>query len=221
MMPVLADIIANPLASANDLAALAKYDTLAALQHPNCPPALWWEIAKVYPPEAEASVLFAMMTLEAPERWLEIEDDRLGTRIKEVCNLLPVLQQHLFAFDCAERVLPLFVKAQAPHLESLTNALQSRQLFGQGKISVAEWRLAQELAETTAWSTKGAVPRCVAWAVAHENVGEVARRAVGAMVFDFNANQPRPNREASLQCRYAERNWQWQRLQAYLRGEVP
>jgi len=66
-------IIANPQASAADIDYLRAFNEIRALHHPNCPAALWWQLAATHPVSAKASPLFSLLTLEDPAQWLLLE----------------------------------------------------------------------------------------------------------------------------------------------------
>jgi len=105
-----AEIIADPLATADEIQPLAEQDPIAALHHPNCPVELWWQLAVKHPMEAESSITYELMTLENPGRWPEMEQRRRVGWLEDGCQRLSKRECMLFAADCAERVLPLFEK---------------------------------------------------------------------------------------------------------------
>ncbi len=63
------EIKEDPLSCGTDIRWLWTQEPISALQHPNCPTDLWWELAVDYPIEAQASLLYPLLTLESPERW--------------------------------------------------------------------------------------------------------------------------------------------------------
>jgi len=202
-------VIADPLASAKDLEWLYKQDSLAALNHPNCPPSIWWNLAVNYPWEAMQSAAFDLMTLESPDAWMDVLREKNATLIKLLIEALPKKSQHLFAAECIQRVLPLFERVY-PKDKRPREAIRARQLFAQGQLPEAEWRAAME----SAWNLENMSADLnateVAFAAGSEVPDVAAWNAARAVAWDAE------QRWDAVPFT-AERLWQWQRGQEYLR----
>ncbi len=81
-------IVDNPNADAHAVWWLCSHHPVNALQHPNCAADMWWKLATLYPLEAEASVLFPLLTLEDPSRWVRQECENISGWIEEAKKLL-------------------------------------------------------------------------------------------------------------------------------------
>ncbi len=104
-----AAILANPLATPDEIAWLRNQDPRGALRHSNCPTELWWELAKYLPQTAQQSILFPLLTLESPERWNALVREQGELWLMKGCDHLSEADQHSFAADCAELILPAFL----------------------------------------------------------------------------------------------------------------
>ena len=208
-----AAVVADPQASQDELVRLAREDVLAALAHPNCPADLWWELAASYPIEAQDSVLFEMMTLENPTRWVELETELIGPWIGFACMHLSESQEHLFAADCAEHVLHFFER-RYPGDPRPREAIRVRRLFVKEIVNSDQWEAASEAANEAASECASAeacdAARSTAWGAADSaaNSASCAVARWASSTADWNA------------ARLVEWKWQWARVQQYLRGEV-
>lgn len=77
------DIAANPSASASEIEQLAEVMPEAAILHPNCPPEVWWPLAEKYPLLAIQSPMFPILTLESPDRWIDLEREKASDWIED------------------------------------------------------------------------------------------------------------------------------------------
>lgn len=112
--------------------------------------------------------------------------------------------RRLFAADCAEHVLPLFERIR-PGDDRLRRALAVARGYARGELRHGELRAA----------------RAAASAAAHDSAYAVA---VACAVADAAADLPAAAdayAAAAAASYEAERTWQAQRLQQYLRGELP
>ena len=127
------EIKADPLALPEEIAQLSAMEQLA---HPNCPEALWWALAVKHPLEAEASSLYSLLTLESPERWVQLENDNMGKWIgREASDWL------LFGADCAEHVLPYFEKVHPTDKRPRRAIAAARAYIGRGRLAISEEKL--------------------------------------------------------------------------------
>ena len=212
-----------------------------AILHPDCPTELWWGLAKDYPLDAMVSVLYPLLTLESPERWTQLEEDNVEKWIELSCKKLAPFQAHLFAADCAERVLAIF-EAEYPDDKRPREAIRVRRLFARGEVTAENWHAAWDAAlyalekaqedgeERGDPSFSGGIADA-AWAIvsgaADEdhpfrvndtsvNANPTIASSLAADARFFAAQHDTCETEKS-----AEFRWQWGRLRQYLRGEVP
>jgi len=208
-------VLADPQATAAEITSLAKTRPIEAVQHPNCPVELWWKLAITYPREAKASVLFGMMTMEDPARWIELARRHIHLWVEGAMVGLPRMERDLLAADCAERVLPLFT-AKYPWDERPLRAIQAHRLFAQGKFSERDLEAAIDNAAGAARMvpgfglTENFSAQKAAWACARYNPVEAAKDAAAAAQGDGTRGD----------AWVREREWQWERAQQYARNEV-
>jgi len=132
------EIMADPLATAEEILAQEKRMPFEAMQHPNCPPAIWWRQAARYPIEAQQTALFGLMTLEEPERWGDMEAAKAGDWLTRYIGILPERALRLFAVDCAKHTLPLLEKSgKAP-----ARAIATARAVAQGTATFPKRELA-------------------------------------------------------------------------------
>lgn len=225
-------ILANPQATPAEIATLEKVD---AIQHPNCPCELWWELAAQFPLLGPQTVAGQLFLLEAPERWTTMEEKRLDLWINVVCKHLPKEQVHLLAADAMERVLWIWERDN-PSDKTVREAILTRRQFGQGRATEATLHRAQFAVPMIDRSGSGPLPAqegaadevrnasrgcdlddCLymtARAVAHE----AHWVATGKGVSDDAGNPADAAWDAAM---LTERKWQWTRLQQYMTGELP
>ena len=221
-------IRANPLASAAALRWLSEEDPRAALQHPNCPVELWWEIAAQHPIVAQESVLYPLLTLERPECWIELEKMHIDAWINHFCDLLSGQEELLLGAEYAERVLPIFER-ECPNEARPRTAISARRRFAEGKAIEREWTNARIAAQQVnvlypcpsrhaARQAAVATSRISAWAIAQEASEAVAMNTLpDALKIE---NETWHGNEICEAATYAEKQWQWRRLQQYLTGET-
>jgi len=156
-----AEIVADPLATAEELRALSNDSPSEVLYHPNCPQKLWWRLASEYPIEAPQTPAGALFLLEEPGRWTELElayaNDWLngGRGVQS----LPEPARRLFCCDCAEHVLPLFESRQI-NLSGPRKAIAIARRYAQGDTSIsmmAKMNVITEQAERQATHARPAV----------------------------------------------------------------
>ena len=185
---------------------------------PECPVEHWWNLAKKHPIEAIKSVLYPLMTLESPDRWHALEQAHIIDWIKIGINRLSAAQQHLFAADCAEQVLPYF-EAVYPEDRRPREAIQVHRLFANGGTTPSAWRKAQTASYNAANAANAIATK--AWKANQSRYTPAIDALYEATVAAFSAASPA--HEAAAHAAIAVltmRPWQWARLQEYLRGEV-
>lgn len=69
----IAEIVSDPSATEAEIRRMALSFPAYAVDHPNCPSDLWWEHAARHPLTAMRSPLFGILTLEDPSRWLKLQ----------------------------------------------------------------------------------------------------------------------------------------------------
>jgi len=209
----------DPMATPAQIEALRKRDPRAAIAHPDCPIELWWDLAKAYPMEAEASLLFPILTLESPERWHVMQRKHIGDWITRAIKAMSVRQGQIFAADCLEHVLPLFTE-EYPTDSRPREAMRMRRLRANDHANYTKWIAARYAANACANEVShisfqakdpyALAATSVAFAAAYEEARPVVTECATAAGTD-----PSKSEGWLTECR-----WQWQRAQQYLRGEV-
>ena len=133
----------------------------------------------------------------------------------------------LFACDCAERVLPIWYKAQ-PNDQRPWRAIETARRFVRGEATQEEldaagaaawdaaWAAARDAAGAAARAAARAAAGAAAWAAARAAAGDAARAAAWAAAGD--AARAAAGAAARAAARDAERKWQRARLDWYLFG---
>jgi hypothetical protein len=130
MQPRHRDLILNdPLATPEEVRSLGN---LVALQHLNCPAAFWWQMAALYPLEAQKSPLYPLLMLEEPDRWVELEKQHVDSWIDAWLKFNAARERHFLA-KCAARV---------PH-------------FAEQRVNFEAWIMAQRFAAAVAREETG------------------------------------------------------------------
>jgi len=214
------EIMANPLATEEVILLLPQ---LKQIKHPNCPAPLWWQLAAEFPGAARLSILYPLMTLEAPERWEQLEKDHAAKWIDKYTPKLTEQNQRRFAADCAERVLPVFEKKDKKD-KGPRRAIELARAYANGTVRKAELHAAHESAKKACATTKNAKAACAADAAAsvalvhgssagwYDETGEITYYAPYTAKVAAEAAAPNST---------MERVWQWHRLLQYLTGKIP
>lgn len=218
-------LIPDPMASAAEIIALSKKNPLEALRHPNCPVELWWELAAKHPTEAQQSLLYPLLTLEEPERWLTVEDKYVEGWVNTAIDTLSFSSGHLFAADCAEQCLSLFETVK-PNDKRPREAIRMRRLFARGKVTQPQWDAAKDAArEAGSFGSLGLnhpSARDAAYAASSNSIEKAARDAALAAAW---ARGQATGFDAAIHAawasaRIAAQRWQWSRLQYYLKQKA-
>lgn len=223
------EIKADPLSCASDVRWLSTQDARAAVQHPNCPDDLWWELAKRYPLDALSSVLFPMLTLEDPGRWQQLEEASwLGWLTRPYINDLPLSACYRLAVECAARVLPSF-ESVYPNDKRPREALDTvRRLHLEDP---AQTELACLTAKAAADESADKVQNKVYIAGSIEAIENqrknnactvayavwFATRGDALNAADYARSAARGCMDGTLTPAKAEARWQWERVLWYLR----
>jgi len=215
----LADILADPQASSAELRTLAEKMPQEVVAHVNCPVSLWWDLAMVWPLEAQASLLYPLITLEEPGAWAALELANVNVWIRRYSKTLSPSQQRLFACDCADRVLPLYERGLSRSHCEAGNAIQAARDFALGKIDDTALEKAWHLLSVmlpfgdASWQSAGRSAAFAAEPAKYSDETNAREASKQAHLAVYRSQ----DHAASLQ----EWIWQWHRLQAYLRGEAP
>jgi len=203
-------IAADPLATEAELIRLSKAGHLRQLLcHPNCPTEMWWNLASVYPFEAQSSVLYELLTLEEPGRWLQLEMDWGTDWIQRYGQTLSKAAQQQLAADFATRALPVF-EGTSPEDRRPRRAIEVARSFSKKMISAfsvtraaSDCRMAGY--EASAVHGTGQVSSA-AWAAYYAAQGQA--RDAAKMARDAASDEAQ------------ELRWQWSRMCEYLRGDA-
>ena len=204
-----AEIMADPLATERYIRILPS--SLAVL-HPNCPQDLWWKIAEDFPIEAPDSPAGVLFLLEDPERWHQIQRRNARSWIALFGKQLKGFAKRMFAVECAERALPLFEKKLSRDPRP-RHALQVARAFAHNQATFAERRAAAAEAEASALAASRSSAVADYAATAAANAAHVSDDSDITFVTHAAASAFGPG---SVE----ESVWMWNRLRAYLRGEV-
>jgi len=188
-------IMKNPSASEEDIRSLpSRY----IVQHPNCPPHLWWMIADKDSATAKSSPAWSRYAQEDPERWSKAErlTEDFGTE-------LGARKARLFAADCAMHVLHIFEKYY-PADDGPRRAIDAARKFADDRISASELDAAYNVASTSEYK------------LSHDKFYKSVRYAAGAASSACLRNASQAYHWASLQASNATDNsndeLQWQRM---------
>jgi hypothetical protein len=179
------------------------------LGHPNCPPDHWWELAVFYPMEALTSTAGALFLLESPERWTEIERKHVLVWLEGGLGRLSLHQQHLFAAEMAEMVLPAFEKL-------LPNDLRPREAIRLRREWVA-YHATEEQLETALVAAKAAV-HSVPFTVDGKLAARCAAHAAGIFNPTRSASAARRALISAAMDEDEVYRGQWERLLPYLKA---
>jgi len=207
------EILADPMATAEEVKSLKKKHPLDVLNHPNCPEELWWQLVGKYPLEAPQSPLWELNLLSTPERWKKLQEDKTGAWIRAYANKLPDEPQRLFAVECARRVLPIF-EQKYPKDTTPRRALVAAEWFAKGVInarSLAEGRDAAKTLASQMPNSAATYSVLAAAAAANATASTASWDATGYAAYASKMAMQGPTLK--------ERSWQWERLQDYLRAE--
>ena len=201
-------IQANPMATAEDIAWLREQDPVAAVQHPNCPFETWWELAKEYPLEAMSSTLYWMLTLEDPARWEQLQRENIGNWITRTANRLFFRERELFTADCAEHVLSIYEQAH-PNDTRVRDTIKSRRRYANRQLPQSEWERTRQHTQILGYCANTAAAANSAFSAAAQSVESALGSVFFAVVYSSDDAD-----------KYAEKVWQWERVQQYAKGEV-
>jgi len=211
-------MLANPTTDPEIVRRLAIKHPRQAIQHPNCPTDLWWKLAATFPIEAKASVLFPLLTLEAPERWLQLEQKKIWDWITFGCLSLPDAQLRLFTVDCAAHVLPRFEEIH-PQDNRPRRAIEVAREMAKGKASARDNITARYDASTAAKEANRAKDYASAYAAesASWTLEELSHYSRNVMDCAVNAMMHAGEGGAAAQHRKIDaQRWIWEHLQTYL-----
>lgn len=105
-------------------------------------------------------------------------DDTLWV-LENVCGSDGELICHIFACDCAERVLPIFEKSY-PEDDRPREAIRIKRLWARGEVDDAAGSAARAAARAAAWSAAGSAARAAAGSAARAVAWASARAAARA-----------------------------------------
>jgi hypothetical protein len=134
-----------------------------------------------------------------------LEDDKVVVRRARPVAVVGELTDriyHLLACDYAERVLPIY-ENERPDDKRPRTAIETKRRWVDGKATSEELAAARAAAGDAARAAAGDAARAAAWAAARAAAWDAAWDAAGDAAWA------------------AERQWQGERLIAYLRGEAP
>ncbi len=218
------EIMTDPLADEDDIVRATQDEPWLALNHPNCTPEIWWDAAHFFPFQAIQSMLFPMMTLEAPERWEALERDDAASWINDYLGhciapppLLSSTDLHLFVIDCVEHVMPLWT-ACFPNDTRPQDALDAAKQWLAGEITADQMQRASmaALEASTKPPLRPAV-HCatyVAQAAQLASAPGSAKQAVESAAYAVYAKHM--PRASAFEAHRDETVWQWHRLVQYL-----
>jgi hypothetical protein len=237
----LAAIKKDPQATPEEIQSLSVNEPIAALNHPNCPLDLWWQLASQHPAEAEASLLFELMTMEEPSRWGEMEDKNAKDWIITYGSQMSDGDKMRFTLDCAARVLPVFERVY-PTDKRPRKAIEETRIVldAKGRISDLNRDLDRYAADAQAATELAKSRRNALAASPRATLTEIAAAAAyyAAQTAQYAVQGSRSYYEVAKQAAYAamhgagsdpdtctkayrsEQAWQWRRTLQYLRGKT-
>jgi len=204
----------DPLATASELQRLAEKAPELALEHPNCPQALWWRLASMYPLAALRGPVGALFLLEEPDRWAELELRCAKRWVRNLCNALMSQDKIAFAVDCAAHVLPLFA-SKYPSDQRLRQAIAvARRHTDYRALNLADDAVSAAIQQAKRDRAGAAhqAAEAVQCALRDDMRGAINYAYTAA----YNGGCGTADKDA---CEANECLWQWHRLVGYLRGE--
>jgi len=222
-------ILADPLATAQELNSLSAAHPKAVIRHANCPLDLWLRLSEHHPFEALQNPAAELLLLEAPEKWAELERQYAGDWIEAYAPQLSTKDQRLFAAECVVRVLPAWEmdrpKDKRPHA-----AAAAARAFAQDHLTKGKLRATCTAAEKAMRDAESLYQIAEAAKLASADpldfdsryaayVANAAASALADVARHADANRPGDGIAAS-RAYQDEQVWQWRRLLSYLRGEV-
>ena len=206
------EIEADPLASAEEIEKLAKWDKVRAFNHPNCPAHVWWRIARDYPIDAPETPAGALFLLETPARWIDLEEGNaqrwVERHLEPEHSRCPLRNDLLlFAADCVAHVMPIWARAKPSDFrpQELIQALRD---WAQGTVSLDVVKTARESAYHAISAVRSPEQRVACAAYESTLVKYPHAAAHNAAVFAAEATKEATN----------EQVWQWHRLKEYIAG---
>ena len=218
----LAFIEADPKATHKEIKTLAIESPIAALQHPNCPEKLWWDLAAKHPTEALDSPAGVVFLRASADKWTALEQESVARWINETADHLPEAVQHLFAADCAEHVLPLY-EAVFPNDNRPREGIRVRRLLARGRATETMWTAARTAAKEAVIADNQEPTKNAAWDAARAAAGETtaASALAAAWAAGWAATDAAGGDEARSAAWTVERLWQWRCLLQYARIDAP
>jgi len=130
----------NPLASPFAIGLLTELEQLV---HPNCPTERWWHLAAFHPEEAQASPLFALLTLETPERWTGMAETLVNRQSVAIWDTLPPPTKLKLLGEFNAR--PLVTPGSCIMINGMTEEARSQWRHARSEACFAEakWKLAR------------------------------------------------------------------------------
>jgi hypothetical protein len=205
-------IEADPMATADELEKLAKWDKVRAFKHPNCPAHVWWNIARDYPIEAPETLAGALFLLETPARWIDLEEDHahlwVNRHVEAEHPRCPLRNDLLlFATDCVEHVMPIWEKTHAED-DRPRVLIQTVRDWIRGKATMDTLKAARQEGSYAISAVRSAAQRVAYAANKAALVTDPFDAAGGAAGFAAEAAN-----EWANEC-----VWQWHRLKEYIAG---
>jgi len=205
----------DPQATAEEVRLLSLSSPIVALNHPNCPIELWWELAAEYPLDAASSLLYDLFTLEEPARWGEMEREEIGEWIRIYGEQLPSHKRTLFAMDCVEHVLPLW-ESKNPKDQGPWRAIQAQRQYANGKLSQDAWEEACNESHEAGDGAETIAETRIAHAAGEDDFAWAATLAAESMFYAEPTTYSGAKPVAALDAEFNERLWQWDLLQKRL-----
>jgi len=197
----------------------------ATIGDPECPVDEWWAIATDYPLEAMVSPLYPLLTLEEPERWLEIEHRNAERWVRSHQTMLSEQDQRRFACDCAERVLDFWEEAGGdarPRQAIALSRLYAAGNLGEQMLHAAHHGLTNAVIDArrekiSTYPVAKSALECVRMSV---NAADAGSSALEAIRTKAQGKRHWTDDAIAREARAEEAVWQWRRLAAYCRREV-
>ncbi len=180
---------------------------------PECPVDEWWALAAVFPLEAQASVLYPLLTLEAPDRWQRLEAEHVTQWVENGLGSLSWRKQELFAADCVEHVHPIWLE-RWPKAMGVLNAIEARRQFARDELEDQNWTEARHQVARLVSSNDPVAVQYVVYAAAQPETKQVV--AYASLAASWAWLLPNGEQGTASENRLAAFRWQWKRLQCYL-----
>jgi len=204
------------------------------INDPNCDIEVWWGIARANPIEAQASILYPILTLEDPARWITMEEEQARYWMRDALRRLSAPLLRLFAADCAAHVLSIWEKQgyddPRPRQAIAVSRAHARNQAADYDLQVAHTAVSRAVHDSpyvsfrdnaflAAYHAGEAAEAAARVTAVMLYVASDAARAAQKAVYEESKKHTQDSKKFG-EAETAELTWQWRRIVEYLRGDA-